>query len=89
MIRTSVVDLRVMGRNTQGVRLIRLSGEDVISSIAKIEMPDEEEIIDALVEGENPEEGESSVDLNSTSEGETPTAESENETGTDPTEAPE
>lgn len=42
MIRTSVSALRVMGRNTQGVRLIRLNGEDEISSIAKIEIGEEE-----------------------------------------------
>jgi DNA gyrase subunit A len=42
MIRTRVSELRVMGRNTQGVRLIRLNDDDEISSIAKIEMEDEE-----------------------------------------------
>ncbi len=36
-IRMEVAELRVMGRNTQGVRLIRLNDEDEISSIAKIE----------------------------------------------------
>ncbi len=45
MIRTRVSELRVMGRNTQGVRLIRLNNDDEISSIAKIEMEDEEEVI--------------------------------------------
>jgi DNA gyrase subunit A len=59
MIRTRVSELRVMGRNTQGVRLIRLNNDDEISSIAKIEMEDEEEvIIDGAVtdvtDGENP-----------------------------------
>jgi DNA gyrase subunit A len=42
MIRTRVSELRVMGRTTQGVRLIRLNDDDEISSIAKIEMEDEE-----------------------------------------------
>lgn len=42
MIRTSVAALRVMGRNTQGVRLIRLNEEDEISSIAKIEIEESE-----------------------------------------------
>ncbi|SFF63228.1 DNA gyrase subunit A [Thermoflexibacter ruber] len=41
-IRFSVSELRVMGRNTQGVRVIRLNEEDDISSIAKIEMMEEE-----------------------------------------------
>ncbi len=43
-IRMEVAELRVMGRNTQGVRLIRLNDDDQISSIAKIEkMEDSEE----------------------------------------------
>jgi DNA gyrase subunit A len=36
-IRISVDELRVMGRATQGVKLIRLNEDDEISSIAKIE----------------------------------------------------
>ncbi|MFL5729640.1 MAG: DNA gyrase C-terminal beta-propeller domain-containing protein, partial [Cytophagaceae bacterium] len=36
-IRIEVADLRVMGRATQGVRLIRLNEDDEISSVAKIE----------------------------------------------------
>ena len=36
-IRLSVDSLRVMGRATQGVRLIRLNEDDVISSVEKIE----------------------------------------------------
>ncbi len=55
MIRTSVDSLRVMGRNTQGVRLIRLNEDDEISSIAKIEMPDEVELPeDELMDGDIP-----------------------------------
>jgi DNA gyrase subunit A len=53
MIRTSVEDLRVMGRNTQGVRLIRLNEDDEISSIAKIEMEDSVVVEESeLMEGE-------------------------------------
>lgn len=37
LIRLAVSDLRVMGRATQGVRLIRLNEEDIISSVEKIE----------------------------------------------------
>ncbi|MBW3468481.1 DNA gyrase subunit A [Arthrospiribacter ruber] len=44
-IRTPVADLRVMGRATQGVRLIKLSENDQISSVEKIEK-DEEEIVE-------------------------------------------
>ena len=44
-IRTSITDknIRVMGRATQGVKLIKLSEGDEISSVAKIENIDEEE----------------------------------------------
>lgn len=41
VIRQSVNDMRVMGRNTQGVRVIRLNDGDSIVDIAKI-IPDEE-----------------------------------------------
>ncbi|MGB3849467.1 MAG: DNA gyrase subunit A [Tunicatimonas sp.] len=37
MIRMPVADLRVMGRATQGVRLIRLNDGDTIASVAKVE----------------------------------------------------
>ena len=37
-IRMSVEEMRVMGRNTQGVRLINLKGNDEIAAIAKIEV---------------------------------------------------
>lgn len=42
VIRQSVSELRVMGRNTQGVRLIRLNEGDDIADIARV-VPDEEE----------------------------------------------
>ncbi|OGU48651.1 MAG: DNA gyrase subunit A [Ignavibacteria bacterium GWB2_36_8] len=41
VIRQSVKDLRVMGRNTQGVRVIRLKDDDTIADIAKV-LPEEE-----------------------------------------------
>ncbi len=40
-IRMPVADLRVMGRATQGVRLIRLNENDAISSVAKVEKMEE------------------------------------------------
>ncbi len=43
-IRMRVDDLRVMGRATQGVRLIKLNEEDSISSVAKIQYIKPEEI---------------------------------------------
>ncbi|MCM4168911.1 DNA gyrase subunit A [Arenibacter antarcticus] len=44
-IRMSVEDLRVMGRATQGVRLISIKGNDSIAAVAKV-MKDEEELED-------------------------------------------
>jgi DNA gyrase subunit A len=48
-IRLAVANLRVMGRATQGVRLIRLNENDEISSIEKVEKI--EDIADTLEEG--------------------------------------
>ena len=50
-IRMAVEDLRVMGRATQGVRLIKVREDDAIAAVAKV-MHDEED-----VEGENLENG--------------------------------
>jgi DNA gyrase subunit A len=44
VIRQSVVDIRVMGRNTQGVRVIRLKDGDSIADIAKVIPEDEEDV---------------------------------------------
>ncbi|GAB5557514.1 MAG: DNA gyrase subunit A [Schleiferiaceae bacterium] len=44
MIRLGVKDLRVMGRATQGVRLINLKAKDSIASVAKVPASDEEEM---------------------------------------------
>ena len=54
-IRMAVKDLRVMGRATQGVRLIRIDDGDEIAAVAKVDIdPDE---VDELLEGENEVEG--------------------------------
>lgn len=45
VIRQSVKDIRVMGRNTQGVRVIRLNEGDQIADIAKVVPEDEEDNI--------------------------------------------
>jgi len=42
-IRMAVKDLRVMGRATQGVKLINLKGKDSIAAVAKV-MHDEDEV---------------------------------------------
>jgi DNA gyrase subunit A len=44
MIRTTVGDIRVMGRNTQGVTIFRIADEEHVVSVAKIEESDEEEL---------------------------------------------
>jgi len=46
MIRIGVSDLRVMGRATQGVRLINLKKNDTIASVAKVPAGDEEEDVE-------------------------------------------
>jgi DNA gyrase subunit A len=57
MIRTTVFDIRVMGRNTQGVTIFRVADDEHVVSVAKIDENEEEEI---EVEGGDeiaPEEG--------------------------------
>jgi DNA gyrase subunit A len=49
-IRIRVSDLRVMGRATQGVRLIKFKSTDAIAAVAKVETDDEEEA--AIIDGE-------------------------------------
>ena len=44
MIRTTVADIRIMGRNTQGVTIFRVGENEHVVSVAKIEESDEEEI---------------------------------------------
>jgi DNA gyrase subunit A len=55
-IRLNVKDLRVMGRATQGVRLINLKGNDSIAAVAKVINEEDEEItatdLDAAVAGD-------------------------------------
>jgi DNA gyrase subunit A len=65
-IRMEVKDLRVMGRATQGVRLIKLNDEDEIASIAKIEDVKEEDL--PGLEGEEGIENASSEDLGNDAE---------------------
>jgi len=43
-IRMAVADLRVMGRATQGVRLINIKGKDSIAAVAKVMQEEEEEV---------------------------------------------
>ncbi|MCS3556317.1 MULTISPECIES: DNA gyrase subunit A [Sphingobacterium] len=57
VIRISVEGLRVMGRATQGVRLINLKGEDEIASITKVDREEEvEETEEEILSGEEVED---------------------------------
>ncbi|MGB0778424.1 MAG: DNA gyrase subunit A [Flavobacteriaceae bacterium] len=58
VIRLAVANLRVMGRATQGVKLIDIKGNDTIASVAKVFREEEEETEDVHLEDEsnNPEE---------------------------------
>ena len=63
-IRMSVDDLRVMGRATQGVKLINLKGDDQIAAVAKVmKEEDPKEVNESLQDG--------SIENHSESEGET------------------
>lgn len=55
-IRMAVEDLRVMGRATQGVRLINLKGNDAIAAVAKV-LHDEDDV-DSMEDAEKPVGGE-------------------------------
>ncbi len=50
IIRTRVADISLIGRNTQGVRVIRLDEEDTVGSLAKL--PEEELTVDEVIDGE-------------------------------------
>jgi DNA gyrase subunit A len=51
-IRMQVADLRVMGRATQGVRLINIKGNDSIAAVTKV-MREEEAVDDETAEGQD------------------------------------
>lgn len=50
VIRIAMEHLRVMGRATQGVRLITLKGEDSIASVAKVQHDEEEETVAVVID---------------------------------------
>jgi DNA gyrase subunit A len=82
-IRMAIANLRVMGRATQGVRLVNLSDEDEIASVAKI-IIDEEDVEDLEMnenDAENIEEVEEIQD-EETAEAEDDNEKKEEETGT-------
>ncbi len=66
MIRMAAADLRVMGRATQGVRLINLKSGESIASVAKVPASEPEELTEGLEggpeAGATPEVGEATVE---------------------------
>lgn len=66
MIRMAAADLRVMGRATQGVRLINLKSGEQIASVAKVPASEPEELVEgaegAPEAGAAPEVGEASAE---------------------------
>ena len=71
MIRLRMDDLRVMGRATQGVRLINLKGNDTIASVAKVPRSEDEVVlVEEVIVG---------ADQTPSSVGETPTSEANDE----------
>ena len=48
LIRMDVNDISVIGRSTQGVRLIRLADEELVATVAKLEKEDEAETDDSI-----------------------------------------
>jgi DNA gyrase subunit A len=55
IIRLSVADLRVIGRATQGVRLINLKETDEIAAVTKVDIDETVENIENAIANENPE----------------------------------
>ena len=60
LIRISVADISVLGRNTQGVRIIRLEEGDLVADMTKITCSDDEDVIESAGEtspGDEPDDG--------------------------------
>lgn len=51
-IRMRVADIRELGRATQGVKLIRIDESDEIAAITKVDVQDEEEVLDETIVAE-------------------------------------
>ena len=60
-IRMAAADLRVMGRATQGVRLINLKGSDEIASVCRVPKADDEEIPEVIEGAEGVENNEETI----------------------------
>ncbi len=85
VIRMHVMDMRVMGRATQGVRLIRLDKGDSIADVAVVYKEDEEEENDLITDAIVLEEGEG-VETTETPEATDDNTDSDSEEGETPAE---
>ena len=66
-IRMKMEDVRIMGRATQGVRLIKVRDKDDIASVAKVPKVDEEDE-ENIIDGENTETDITNNESNETNE---------------------
>ncbi len=76
IIRMAVSDLRVMGRATQGVRLIKIDEGDSIAAVAKVDVEEAEVSAELITENVAPEQDQNEEDL--IIDNETPGSDSEN-----------
>lgn len=67
-IRMEVSDLRVMGRATQGVRLINIKGNDSIAAVTKVMKEEESEEVDTDTDINDVNEGETSTETSASEE---------------------
>jgi DNA gyrase subunit A len=59
LVRTRVDEISTLGRNTQGVTLIRVAEDEKLVSLERIDEPDEEELMSDASEGATEEGNES------------------------------
>ena len=56
-IRLNVASLRVMGRATQGVRLINVQDNDAIAAVTKVDHEEDEEVVPGVEDSKPENEG--------------------------------
>jgi DNA gyrase subunit A len=52
IIRLPVEGIRVIGRNTQGVKVMNLDAGDTVMDVARVVREDDEEVVDAAAEAQ-------------------------------------
>ncbi|MEO4055380.1 DNA gyrase subunit A [Solibacillus sp. CAU 1738] len=53
LIRMDINDISVIGRSTQGVRLIRLADEELVATVAKVKKDDSDDLVEEEIEQED------------------------------------